>query len=649
MTKKKAAFIFDTIFLVLFFILIFGTPIAFTSYTRSVFEVNKLLLLRFVTIFTYAIWLFRYVLFKDSNTNQDSDENDEKKYYHFFNFKFKKIGLEIPILIWLVINVISTIFSQNIIVAIIGAYDRWEGIITIVNYMLLIMMFAKLVTKKFQVHWLLGGGLIATVASSIYGILQSRGFDFMHWSVDPTKRVFACINNPVHFCAYMAMFIPVGIGIIHLIASKQNSSNNKNSIKHELFKWGIFICIALVYYAQFLSFSKATWLGFVGAMTLLYFYILDLFSSKTSKCFIIDFFFSSTAIGAFYLFDIFKIYKKGILVTIPIAVLLIAYVYYSYLVSKEKTILNPEESSGILMVLTTFILLFAFFFDMSGFNKGLALTSQVFFSIIFLILCLKAENPIKIFLERLLLIIIFAKLQFITASLSALILYLVLLAGYLILIYRNTDLYFEKKFWISTITIMLSVIISIQSVPILFAELAHNKNIKNIEALDTVQGKVNEYNKIAIQGTARTSMWKSSLPWIKDFWLIGSGPDTIKYMYPKYRRVDYGILEGGHNFTPDRLHNEYLNTLATRGVTGFIAYYFGVIIGWFIITLQRLYTMPRKNPYRYIIFGLITGCSIYLGQVLFNFGVVATLVLFYIFMGLALAMVTHPDIREHNS
>jgi O-antigen ligase len=156
------------------------------------------------------------------------------------------------------------------------------------------------------------------------------------------------------------------------------------------------------------------------------------------------------------------------------------------------------------------------------------------------------------------------------------------------------------------------------------------------------------YSVDAIQGSARTSMWKSSFPWIKDYWLIGSGLDTVKYMYPDYRRSEYGILEGGHNFTPDRLHNEYLNNLATRGVLASLVYYLGIIVGWYLIVV-RGYFRFGNNPYRYLLAGCVTGATIYLGQVMFNFGVVATMVLFYVLMGLGWALVLHPDFLKEKS
>ena len=130
-------------------------------------------------------------------------------------------------------------------------------------------------------------------------------------------------------------------------------------------------------------------------------------------------------------------------------------------------------------------------------------------------------------------------------------------------------------------------------------------------------------------------MWKSAFPWIKDQPILG--PDwTIKYYYPKYRRPEYGKLEGGHNFTPDRLHNEYLNTLATKGILGFIIHYIVFIGGTTLMLLTFSNKTSQAN--QYLIVGLIGGAFVYLGQVMFNFGVVATLVYFYIFIGLGMAI-----------
>jgi 4-hydroxybenzoate polyprenyltransferase len=44
--------------------------------------------------------------------------------------------------------------------------------------------------------------------------------------------------------------------------------------------------------------------------------------------------------------------------------------------------------------------------------------------------------------------------------------------------------------------------------------------------------------------------------------------------------------------------------------------------------------------------GLISGVSIYMGQVLFNFGVVATLVIFYVMIGMGLCITQQTQLQE---
>ena len=228
-------------------------------------------------------------------------------------------------------------------------------------------------------------------------------------------------------------------------------------------------------------------------------------------------------------------------------------------------------------------------------------------------------------------------LQFVSGNNVILFLYITLVICYFFLNLKgNLELGREKKFWLLGFLVLFAFVIIMPRIPS-YTNALFKSNLKSLKALRIVNSKLGNYSQDALQGTARTSMWKSAVPWFKDYPILGSGLDTIKYMYPTYRRSEYGILEGGHNYTPDRLHNEYLNTLASKGSVGFISYYLILILGWVILILKGL-QKQLQSPYRYIIIATLTGMLIYLGQVLFNFGVVATLVLFYIYMGLGLAL-----------
>jgi O-antigen ligase len=633
---------FDIAIRVLFIILVIGIPLAFTSYTRSVFEVNKLMVLRYVTLGVCGVWFFRSWLYRIFSV-----EGDARPAYHFFGFKWTKTGLDISFLIWILFNIASTVFSQNVRVSVIGAYDRWEGLMTALNYVILLLMTAKLVMSRRTMLWILGAALVATGASAVYGVLQSLGMDFMRWSVDPSQRVFACINNPVHFCAYVAMMVPIGMSFLMFFSSREGPSPKWISA----LKIAILVITGLIFYTQFLSFSRATWIGFIGAMPLYYLLVSHTFDQRSSFRFSCDFFATGITMAAFYTSYVFQLHQKGWGIAIPLFVLIGGYLIYSWRelhqLSEESTALSLR---GILSFLGTVTLVFFAFIAPPLGDSGWM--NVLLYGVLwggFLFLALRLRGAKRHFLGRLSVILVFTLLQFIGLSFMMVTAYTVLaIAVYLLVLRENPTLNPEKRFFLGAFIVIFGALVVIPTLPMLLSDVLKSENTDSLAAISNAQHKMTTYSVDAIQGSARTSMWKSSFPWIKDYWLIGSGLDTVKYMYPDYRRSEYGILEGGHNFTPDRLHNEYLNNLATRGVLASLVYYLGIIVGWYLIVV-RGYFRFGNNPYRYLLAGCVTGATIYLGQVMFNFGVVATMVLFYVLMGLGWALVLHPDFLKEKS
>jgi O-antigen ligase len=848
MTYSKAEKIFNIIFLVFMFTLVVGTPMIYTSITRSVFEVNKLLLLRFVLVGGVFTWFLKYLLFKDNGF-----DNKEEESYSLFGFRWKRIGLEIPILIWLIVNFISTIFSQNIHISIIGSYDRWEGIITVINYVTLIMLFAKLIVKEFQVRWICFGIITSTAIAAIYGVLQSAGFDFMHWSKDPTFRVFASINNPVHYCAYVAMTIPLGISLliykvrryegiersekepifykaiqfflfflmamvillnsyfstgtfeitttffilvfswvvslfidspkiklpflfsVFLVLLNGFAFNSQLTIpfvqvtvllgmiwylctilnsetaseKHKLsylvgfttvlllliqFEWLditraqwvgffftasiqiilftapkwensikalLFICTGLIYYTQALSFSRATWIGFLLMMPLYYLLITNSFSMKTEKGFIKDFFLTLFMNGIFCLLFTFRVYAHNSIVAIAcIFLFLLAVILLIRNGLTENERINPKQ----LLYLGLFLLcVYPVFMIIS--TAAFMISFKILLLLAMFWLSFQLSGTLLRTQEKIILMISFAHLQMTGISLFNFLVFFVFISLYYFLHLRHKDLKVNEKRWLVYFLLMFGLVISLPTIPSLLAELtqlfitvptvqfmsgcltltllaaviyfisfkklellAHpayqmkfilcliivaalsgglsysthqlgNTGSTNSEELlvaNNIKARSNGY-KDSIK-EARVSMWKSAIPWIKDYPLFGSGLDTIKFMYPVYRLSEYGIREGGHNFTPDRLHNEYLNMLCSKGIIGFIAYYIVLLLTWYLVLLKGIFRQ-KNSKLSMITMACITGAGIFLGQLIFNFGVVATLVLFYIFIGLGYALV----------
>ena len=636
MTLQKFEILIDKIILGFLMLLVVGTPLLFTSYTRSVFEVNKLLLLRLCSIAIIGVWIF-YTLIKKDQVQEEKPADS----WTILGFTWKKIGLEIPTLVWLGFNLLSTIFAQNHIVAIIGAYDRWEGIVTIVNYAFLWYFFAKWVRKAFQVTWLLFGILISTTLSAIYGVCQSFGLDYMNWSINASARVFACINNPVHFCAYVAMVGTIMLGWLLTLSERPQSAFYK------ILKPSIFVCLLIIFYAQFLSFSRATWLGFCLAITLFYLIAFKILKFDSKKSFFIDCGATTGVIASLYLLNIFKVYLNSKSLTLVLLSIILGYLAFQ---ARQYQLSKSELFKFVAAILCLSI---GFLFDFPSLPFYADNLVRLVFAASFLGLCYRLDpnSNLNILFARVAILVMFTKLQFVSGSLvSGFILYSMLVGGLYLLTKRQNFNGFhpETRNWLLATAFCYALVISapaiVERIHLVFSP---HSSETGIQAVENAQRKATAYQVSFAGHSARYSMWKSAVPWIREYWLLGSGPDSIKYMYPDYRRPDYGILEGGHNFTPDKLHNEYINTLATRGVLASLVYYVWLILGWFALVLAG-YRRMQNHPDRFILLGLISAATVYLGQVLFNFGVVATLVLFYIFVGMAHGIVANRQEESQN-
>ena len=609
----------------LLLVLIFGIPIFFTSITRSVFEVNKMLLLRFTTILILGLWAWKSLWI-----DYDSKEIDPfyvgKPYYSFYGIKWYKTGLEVPMLIWALINILSTIFSRNIYVSIIGAYDRWEGIATVLNYVFLVLIFAKLVDSIRLFYWIFFSFIVSASMSALYGIFQMNGIDFMQWSSDATARAFGSINNPVHYGPYVGMMILLVFG--YMIQVKFFQDKVKSWQFHSLYFLS-FILTSIVYYAMFASWGRGTWLGFQGALTFFLLFVCRLFMDKSKKHYFLDFFASVGVVGLVYIMFLFNLIQVKPIITVPF--LLLVFGLYSAWVYKEKGLLNLIER--------VFIVVLAYVIQLISTNELMFVVYIVIIGLLYWV-HEKMFSTESIFVKNKMIIVTLLGFGFIPLSPSTvdflMFLFFVALIYVFFLVYRSVK---DRSLVVigGGLIICLFAAFFIPQHAIVKKFLSGSSTEKSLNVLNVAKGKTEGYKTAAVGGNPRMSMWKSGIAWGFKNPLLGTGPDTIKEMYPYYRRVEYAKLEGGYNLTPDRLHNEYVNTFATTGFLGLIGRYVLVIGTYLILMLGYLYD-NRQKPSFSLLLGALAGFIFYQGQVLFNFGVVATTSLNYMLMGLGLAI-----------
>ena len=115
---------------------------------------------------------------------------------------------------FLLSGLISTIFSESLLVSVIGDTQRRNGFLAYFALTLIALTASKLTTfdaskNLFKVSVLTG------LVFSFYGILQIFGRDFVSWD-NPYNAVIATVGNPNFASALMAVFSVLAISILFI-------------------------------------------------------------------------------------------------------------------------------------------------------------------------------------------------------------------------------------------------------------------------------------------------------------------------------------------------------------------------------------------------------------------------------------------------
>src|SRR3989338_8800844 len=181
-----------------FYLLFFLTPLIWSSANYELFEYNKMIVTYAFTVIIAGTWLLKII-------NRKS-------------LIFNHTPLDIPLLLFLGANILSTIFSIDPHTSIWGYYSRSNGgLLSLVSYLLLYWAFVSNMDKD-KVLTTLKFGLASGFIISIWAILGHFGispsciilkgeFNTACWIQDVQARVFATLGQPNWLAAYLAMLI----------------------------------------------------------------------------------------------------------------------------------------------------------------------------------------------------------------------------------------------------------------------------------------------------------------------------------------------------------------------------------------------------------------------------------------------------------
>lgn len=241
----------------LFNLLVFLVPLAFFPKTSELFEFNKIILVYLFTILITAAWALECI---------------ERK-----EFIFKKTTLTLPLLLFLLSQLLSTIFSIDTRTSLLGYYGRFNGgLLSLVSYATLYFAFVTFMDKAKTLK-LINTLLMSTFIAAGYAAIEHFGaspsclivtgnFDVSCWVQDVRERVFGTFGQPNWLAAALVAIIPLSwasaIPNSKLLITKLRPNNSL-----EIRNWKLVILVMpLLFFATLLfTKSRSGLLGFAFA------------------------------------------------------------------------------------------------------------------------------------------------------------------------------------------------------------------------------------------------------------------------------------------------------------------------------------------------------------------------------------------------
>ena len=171
-----------------FYCLFIIVPLILTPYNYELFEFNKMLTVYFFAIVIGAAWICRMVVNR--------------------RLIFVRTPFDIPLLLFLFSQVISTVISIDPHTSLWGYYSRFHGgLLSTIAYLTLYYAYAANMAGKTKN--VITVVLTTAALVSLYGVLERLGIDKKLWVQDVQNRIFSTIGQPNWLAAYLLTLIPL--------------------------------------------------------------------------------------------------------------------------------------------------------------------------------------------------------------------------------------------------------------------------------------------------------------------------------------------------------------------------------------------------------------------------------------------------------
>ena len=264
------------------YLLFFSVPLFFQGDTSELFEFNKMWLTFWLTLVILGAWLSKMIL--------------QKRIY------FQRTIFDIPLLLFLISQIISTFISLDSYISFWGYYSRFNGgLLSTITYIALFYAIVSNLQKKdiFRIIWIT---LISGIFVALWGLPSHYGydptcyifrgtFDVSCWTSDfqPKVRIFSTLGQPDWLAAYLAVLLMISIaGSLFWLIKEQKENLAVFTRKTLWLPMFLFLTSILFYVDLIFTDTRAGFAAFWIALVL-FFAILTIFNFLKNKRFVLTF------------------------------------------------------------------------------------------------------------------------------------------------------------------------------------------------------------------------------------------------------------------------------------------------------------------------------------------------------------------------
>lgn len=219
-------------------------PIAQPTFLKlhDISEIPKVTLIRLLTSFALIIWsIWVYVSKRELNLPN----------------KIISLGVLFFLISW----IISTFFSTNFYLSFFGSYMRQMGFLTYFFYFVLFFLLYDIIETHTEIRYFYWGMILATFVVDIFGVLQL--YRLMPWfeRVRTESRIISTLGHADFLGHFLVMMLPISLSFFY-------------ETKNILLKTGLGILFLISFLVLLGSYTRGSWVAFIGSLFLFYVFIL---------------------------------------------------------------------------------------------------------------------------------------------------------------------------------------------------------------------------------------------------------------------------------------------------------------------------------------------------------------------------------------